>query len=241
MKKTIATMLAFLLLSLPCWAALEFDGVNQYVSIASLPDFSNVTVMIWFHADDTVSTQFLYRSREPDGLHDSLGFVLSDNGLSTYWRTDGSTVQTYVAFSDISYSHHVAEIRNGTAVTGYLDGIYESDFDGIVGAGTIQDLRGNWLGINFDETYPFNGKEWDFRLYNRALSPAEIRTIYSAKGNDNIVDGLVDWWRMDEKPDGQTAGAGDVIDIIGDNDGDGTNAPIYRPAPVAIIKPIQGG
>jgi len=79
------------------------------------------------------------------------------------------------------------------------------------------------------------------RLYNRQVSLAEIKSIYYAQGNDNIVNGLVGRWLMNEKPDGQAATvANSVIDISGNgNHGTPVNSPTYRGAPMKLINSIM--
>lgn len=53
-------------------------------------------------------------------------------------------------------------------------------------------------------------REWDgliddVRIYNRALSLAELQTMFALKGRDRIFRGLVNRWRMAERGEGQTA------------------------------------
>ena len=69
----------------------------------------------------------------------------------------------------------------------------------------------------------------------------EIKAIYSpqTRGIDNIVNGLVGRWLMNEKHSGATATvASSVIDVSGNgNHGTPVNNPIYRQAPMRLYKP----
>jgi hypothetical protein len=49
------------------------------------------------------------------------------------------------------------------------------------------------IGDNYLLGYPFNGSIDSVRIYNRALSPGEVRDLY------NFAPGPVGWWKMDEK------------------------------------------
>ncbi len=53
----------------------------------------------------------------------------------------------------------------------------------------------------------------DVRLYNRALSPMEIASIYEQKGQDGIVNGLLTRAMFDEKVAGAVAVTGNCKDI----------------------------
>lgn len=60
----------------------------------------------------------------------------------------------------------------------------------------------------------FDGIIEDVRIYTRALSAAEIETIYASEGVDGIVDGLQARWYMREGGAGATAtGASTVRDL----------------------------
>jgi len=68
---------------------------------------------------------------------------------------------------------HIAFTYNGTSVLGYLDGVLK-----VTGAATADiQARGNPLRIGVDGTFQqgFNGKLDDVRIYNRALTQAEIQ------------------------------------------------------------------
>ena len=70
----------------------------------------------------------------------------------------------------------------------------------------------------------------DIRFYNRVLTPAEIQTIYQARGGDDIVYGMTSRWPMFEGAPGATiSGTGVVKDIGADknNFSSATGAPSY--------------
>jgi len=80
------------------------------------------------------------------------------------------------------------------------------------------------------------GTIWDSRVYNRALSQDEIKTIFALQGADKIVDGLVGRWMMMEGSEGTTASvANSIIDISGNgNNGTPYNSPTYTACPIRI-------
>ncbi len=69
----------------------------------------------------------------------------------------------------------------------------------------------------------------DIRLYSRALSQAEIETMFEARGVDGIVHGLEHRWPMNELGIGTAATIADSIIDLGPGQfpGDPLNSPVY--------------
>jgi hypothetical protein len=109
----------------------------------------------------------------------------------------------------------------------------------INGALDVQDYR-NWntgsaVACEIGRTagaasYHYGGTLDDIRIYNRALSAAEIQTIHASNGHDGIVQGLVGRWLLNELSPGTAAtAAGSIIDHSGrGNHGTPYGGPIYR-------------
>ncbi len=76
----------------------------------------------------------------------------------------------------------------------------------------------------------YSGLLDDIRIYNRVLSASEIRTIYRAKGADNILIGLKGRWMFNERRDGETATDANTIKDTSGNNNHGTpcGSPVYR-------------
>jgi len=88
----------------------------------------------------------------------------------------------------------------------------------------------NGAALAGDNARYFHGLIDDARVYNRALSANEIKTIYYCAGTDAIVQGLVHRSLLNEKNDGATAsGAGTVKELSTYLDhGTASNTPTYR-------------
>ena len=259
MKKTIAAILAFLVLSLPCWGALDFiSGNSEDIAITDngsldlqAQDFS---IMAWMKWDILTNTQGIFNvvTDADNGIY--FFWIESDHatkpGLScqiNYGAGDGNKVFGRLATAtwtpNIGQWYHIVITFDKSAdeCYFYVDGAIKTDQgevkDLISGTGTNIHIASRG-GSNY-----FDGGFFDVRVYNRMLTDSEIATIYAAQGNDCIVSGLKGWWRLDEKPTGQTAsGANTIRDLSGNvNHGTPANTPTYEAVPMAIIKPIQGG
>ena len=67
---------------------------------------------------------------------------------------------------------------------------------------------------NGGASFVMRGTLADIRIYNRALAAPEMLTIFNQRGRDNIVEGLVGRWLMNEESPGTAAsGAGIVKDL----------------------------
>jgi hypothetical protein len=73
-----------------------------------------------------------------------------------------------------------------------------------------------------------NGFMADCRLYDRALSAAELQTMYTLRGVDGIVDGLLHRWELREWVPGATAGGAGQAKDSGPGQVNGTplNSPL---------------
>ncbi|MGH7237479.1 MAG: LamG domain-containing protein, partial [Candidatus Saccharimonadales bacterium] len=106
-------------------------------------------------------------------------YYVSTNGLIFFLRGNGSTYELVRATNHITTGawHFIAVTMNGTSVTHYLDGSPN-------GTGTISTNIANGsghaiIGNRSDGATKTNGYIDDVRLYNRALSPAEIQALYN--------------------------------------------------------------
>ncbi len=92
------------------------------------------------------------------------------------------------AYSDDQWLH-IAIVQHGNLVTGYvngevlgtgtLDGTYSGATPFVAAIGSrYNPFAGGWVGYG-DGTYQFRGVIDDLYIYNRALSPSEVSTLYS--------------------------------------------------------------
>jgi hypothetical protein len=140
-------------------------------------------------------------------------------------RTDNSTFKVFndlfttvvpsvgsVTTLSVGPWFHVAgnsDFTGGLAVADiYINGVFQaalSPAGSAIAAATM--TIGNRTSVGLTEG--MKGSLDDLRLYNRKLSAAEILTIYSTRGTDNIVHGLILRTPMDEGE----AGASPVFSI----------------------------
>lgn len=115
-------------------------------------------------------------------------------------------------------NRHVAVVCNTATnqVLFYLDGVIDGTL-GVVFGGAFSNLNTgtlNQIGGGGFPTQQLDGTLGDLRVYNRALSAAEIACIAAMRGHDGIVDGLVLRYLMGEQPaSGAAVALGQVKDV----------------------------
>jgi len=153
----------------------QFDGTDAYVNMGSyLPTVG--TVSFWFTSDNTTGP-ICYCG--PDTFSSNLwdwgAWYSSGNGLR--WVAQGtgggagSTVTTTIS-NDVWYHFALVRDEDGTNARGYLNGAST----GTSAKGTT---NANYFRVAKSSTYELDGNMALIRLYDRALSAAEILDNYN--------------------------------------------------------------
>jgi len=118
------------------------------------------------------------------GQNDVVEFGFSAGTTIELWTPGGGSMQVNYPFPNGTW-HHVVGVGDGTALRVYLDGVQagsggiatanygSSAFNFNIGGGGIADAAGNFLNGQIDEVVG----------YHRALSPAEVLSLFQAGTN----------------------------------------------------------
>ncbi|MDD5627056.1 MAG: LamG domain-containing protein [Patescibacteria group bacterium] len=162
--------------------AMNFDGSNDYVAIPSYTvDADTGTIAAWFKTSADFSSNY-----------NQLGFLLGNTAVNYSYlalQGNGSTAYSirgetntngefFAATSDIvpvgAWNQIITTFNNKTAKT-YLNGILV-DTETITNSLTLSRISG--LTYLTNVTY-FNGLIDDVRVYNYALTPLQVKTLYN--------------------------------------------------------------
>jgi hypothetical protein len=153
--------------------ALDFDGTDDYVLLPSI----NAT--IW-----TLSTWIRIRA-----YPSSFGRIFAQLGYQAEFALDGSGVLNYyggagwTAFGGVLSTdvwQNVAFSFDGSLVKAYLNGSQTgSTYSGGQQMSGVSYISESQL---FSPGDAFNGQQDDIRIYNRSLSPSEIKTLSLRRG-----------------------------------------------------------
>ncbi len=207
--------------------ALNFDGTNDYVSVASATSIHPAlpfSFSFWVKPTTVSSAQGIFGSREAvqhDGYWSSIG---SDGSVTINYgdgagcdpadrRTKTSPASTLVAGQ---WQHVTGIISGATDMSIYVNGVdvggTYSGTGGSISYGSLSILRlGSVGGSGGCPAAYFNGSMDEVRLYNRALSTTEIQAQYAAaqsdevntgasqaQGGGRLDSGLAGYWKLDD-------------------------------------------
>ncbi len=155
--------------------ALSFNGTDREIDIAdnaSLNLDTSFTISAWIKRQGT-SWSPIYDASASFGWV----FQISDTNKITLTET---AVNDYMGTSNVQNGvwQHVVVVKNGNGAsntTFYLNGVA----DGTASSDTIITPSGI-KKIGYDNSFFFNGSIDDVRLYNRALSASEVKSLYLA-------------------------------------------------------------
>jgi hypothetical protein len=191
----------------------DFDGSDDYVEIADSaelrPGDNSWTVAVWAKPENASQNRPIIAKRQNAGTFDQFNLIVCGNlqcgssgrRLSVLYRGDNNY---RYSLSDIDVAdgnwHHFVMVADKSAdiVRLYMDGVELS---------ITTSSSGPWPVLNNTDPLQiggengskfFNGQIDETRIYNRALTPAEVQSLY------RWAPGPVGYWKLDEGSGTQT-------------------------------------
>jgi hypothetical protein len=173
----------------PCWVtgrvsgAILFDGDGDYVYCSNSPSFditNQITVAAWVNIT-TVPVHWASIATKGDSawristFEGQRKFHFALTGPPDYARVDGSTEVSAGEW------HHVVGTYDGANIRLYVDGVEDPNspqsYSGLIST--------NNYNVCIGENSEMPGRYWnghidDVRIYNRALSAEEVRTLFDS-------------------------------------------------------------
>ena len=219
--------------------SLAFDGTNDRLEISSNFEStvfnSAFSIALWVKLDDgrPSATEYLFGTK--DGNDSIWGRVETDGDIQLFYK-EGSAEEALVAsgyFADgATQWTHLVFVISDSAQAIYANGVLiASNTTSLDTSGFAQDTNRNFIigARNNAGTVEdgIAGKISDCALYTKALSAAEVRTLYNGREAYNHKEGsiaknLYSWWRMgdgflDEYLNNQGLISDEVNPTIGSN------------------------
>jgi len=170
----------------PGWrgTALNFDGVDDYVGTGKslLNNQTKFAITFWVKGDFSQGNRTALV-----GQNDCVEFgIISANTVQVWTNVNVTAINATWSFGVDNTWHQVAAVGDGTSVKIYFDGNLAQNSSGVVtdygtstynvnmgGGGVFDDpgTAGNW----------FRGQIDDVRIFNRALTAAEVKALVPPK------------------------------------------------------------
>ncbi len=171
--------------------AYSFTGTNgEYIDAGNVPGIngaSALSVEAWVYVNAFSGDNGIVAKRVA-GVGEGFQLISYDSGgnhFHWYPETTGTNnVASSVKNKVINTWYHVVGTYDGSYARIYVNGVLE---DTQVVTGTIISSAASiWIGNYYSTDHPFDGKIDSIRIYNRALSPAQIKALYNNR-TDLIV------------------------------------------------------
>lgn len=168
-----------------------FSGSGQYIPLPSGVSHlaGDHTICMWLIADVVATEKYI--TADWSATYRNYLYRITGSKFSAFSGNGSNAQASEVLSGTISTGtlYHVAFVRDGNTLRIYVNGaqVASGSITGYTGGNTSLNRR---IGTDSTTNNPFDGMMEDFREYTRALSPAEILTIFRSGGHDGIVNGL---------------------------------------------------
>ncbi len=178
--------------------SFDFDGSNDYVGLnAVLSQGQNVYTIEGYFKPDTQQTDVIFEQVQAGGgQHTRAAMMTISDGYGGFngWNNDFHD-NTPVKIGDWNYWTITVDKNVGSnQVKVYVNGILQSQGNTTIGANNLNVGTGSTnIGSRLSGVAEFfDGEIKTIKVYNRALSAAEVKQNYWATINPNIItDGLI--------------------------------------------------
>ncbi|OOV18886.1 leucine-rich repeat protein [Flavobacterium sp. LM4] len=177
--------------NIPQGTHLNFDGINDYVSIPYSSNFNfgtgNFSVECWVKTSNSAVKVAV-------GAIQSGDFWLGiNNGKANFSISGGGNATGTTTISDGAWHHIVGVRKNGINYI-YVDGALE----GLINNAVAFNLTSNPVTIgNFNGSFNFQGNIDDVRIWNKALTASEISTRKNCE-LDNTQANLLAYYKFNQ-------------------------------------------
>jgi hypothetical protein len=157
--------------------SFSFNGSNNFITAgnnAILDVGNNITVNAWAYIGSTASYQPIV-TKVNSGF--TLGWELSNSSGALRSTLRPAPIDISAGTLILNRWHMTTMTFNGTTLSLYLDGALQGSTTG--GAVTLNSAQDLYIGARVQGNF-FNGNIPNVQIYNRVLTPAEIRQNFEA-------------------------------------------------------------
>lgn len=216
--------------------ALQFNGANEGLYTSAVNLFPNPDFTITFWTNNTSITNEGYFGDSDAGANSpmpSIFYGSPGSAIFQLYDTSGQQYQWSLGNFDTTVNQWwmITIIKSGSTINVYRNGTLFGSYGGAPsGTVNVPSTSNFAIGSVFGGWY--SGSMDDFRVYNRAVSAAEVSALYNSDHPTNISrgeQGLVGRWKLDGNALDNTvyANNGTVSNVALTNDYRGRNDAAY--------------
>ncbi len=173
--------------------SIYFDGVVDYVDMEDALDLdpTGFTISAWIKRDAADSGTKSIVSKRNTTFTDGYDFrILNDNTVQIYWKNGSNQILTSNTSIPDDEWHQVAVTYNGTTARIYIDGVEDINDGKTAPVDTDESFYIAAAGKG-TPTQHFRGNIDEVRVWDRALTPDQLRFIMNQEieDNSNFVSG----------------------------------------------------
>ncbi|MBK8685606.1 MAG: LamG domain-containing protein [Bacteroidetes bacterium] len=169
-------------------SAYSFDGVDDFIGIGSLDFATNdYSISYWVNVNATATDIAVVSGNDPAALNQT--FMLSgfSGGVGRFLHRNPSGATGGVNLAGIQTLtlgqwKFVTCIKQGTTLTYYVNGVVDNTITDVAATNISSAIYlefGRLMSSAFTPIYHLNGKIDEIKIYNTALSPAQVLAEYS--------------------------------------------------------------
>jgi hypothetical protein len=169
-------------------SSLEFDDTDDYLNLGTfLGKPSNYSLSFWIKPSNWGSSA-IAESASNGGNISIWGMIFRDSGDAVeIWTSDGISGQQAVVASDWNSTGfpstnwtHITATVDGSSIKYYKDGrLINTVAQTVQNSGTASGFSIGRLGTSTSSTFYSSGQIDDVRIYNYALTPAQVKDLYN--------------------------------------------------------------
>lgn len=158
---------------------LVFDGSDEYITVSNVqPNTNDFTISVWVYKNNNTSNNYVWDFGSNGGTL-AAGTSVSGYGFRYYNVTLGTgNMYTQGPIPDINKWYEVSITRNSGTTTMYVNGQLITS-----SSGDTHNISSTTLNIGRyggGTGYEHDGRMSNFKIYNRALTAAEISQNFNA-------------------------------------------------------------
>ena len=165
---------------------LDFDGVDDFVNFKDNYNLTtNFSFELWIKPESVSGTQTLFSKRDANSLNSGYDLKLTNDIISFNWNNTGSILSSPHKITTNRW-YHIAVTYNSGTYNLYVDGVLIKSSGGSLPLSNNLNCLIGAMDKTGDPTNYFSGWIDELRIWNKALTQAQIQQMMNQQIEDNI-------------------------------------------------------